>query len=694
MILIGQTLHGYEDGHSLLASSEDLPYDAESTLFVLSDLSGQSFVEGFETYLTGYPLTGMHSFAFARTWYAPEMERPGCVWTHTLLIKFGDLARLSDLNSLLDLFLRPTRQGGPWTKYEKKLAITESPILGKKLDGMSRSKLAAICDALYSDDVAPVLIPTLKEAMFEELFIRLWSQQWPRLRRNFTFCTGAIEGRELGGRSFDLQCIPSKYLSLGGSLPANPIIVNGLPRDPQLPMVVLSTIAEDIEHPNDLLRDFTRSYGADAPGNRTTFAAFVSIWLLLARGITSEEAFVNALEAIRGQFPSPDEVSKLKAELLLSNEVGGTNITLSLEQRIMSVIALEREPATFAESFKVDDYINRIVETSPASVVHALEKLVRTRSLNALGQKFISAASYKLDWEMLQSEASPELLMVMVGTNPTLIEKSGLWKKLRGRAYELIDIFASRISTADEWSVLCRAVIENDVAQAAPMLFERGGAAIATSALEYFEDVNVYRDSFTSWYVELEKRQPLVIEWLSGRTEISTVNMLGLSLVLDPFFDRASMLGSLIWRGVEDDNNARRLAFALVVSSQDRSQAAAKIFSVCFRKLHRLVNGEQLEFYSWRILQDVLPHIWKDWDVGERLRRYFCSTFARNGWNFQDFWGGLEGREVVHEVFDFIASEKDLREFGRALIKSADSYSLPQWQYETVPSLPKKLRKF
>ena len=67
MIWIGQTLHGYDDGHSQLASSEDLPYEAETKLFVLSDLSGQSFVAGFESYISGYPLSDVHCFALART---------------------------------------------------------------------------------------------------------------------------------------------------------------------------------------------------------------------------------------------------------------------------------------------------------------------------------------------------------------------------------------------------------------------------------------------------------------------------------------------------------------------------------------------------------------------------------------------------------------------------------------------------
>ena len=44
-------------------------------------------VPGFESYLTAYPLPRSSLVAFARTWTAPEMPRPGCVWTHTLLIE-------------------------------------------------------------------------------------------------------------------------------------------------------------------------------------------------------------------------------------------------------------------------------------------------------------------------------------------------------------------------------------------------------------------------------------------------------------------------------------------------------------------------------------------------------------------------------------------------------------------------------
>ena len=78
-ITLNQTLHGYSDGHQLLASSIDLTSDQQALLLVMTDLSGPAFRSGFESYLTGYPLQNSGQYCFARTWFAPEMPRPGCV---------------------------------------------------------------------------------------------------------------------------------------------------------------------------------------------------------------------------------------------------------------------------------------------------------------------------------------------------------------------------------------------------------------------------------------------------------------------------------------------------------------------------------------------------------------------------------------------------------------------------------------
>src|SRR5579863_3201098 len=127
---IQQFLHGYSEGHRLLQGSLKLPNDLARLMLRMSDLSGSNVVSGFEQYITGYPLDSVSAYALAMTWYAPEMPRPGCVWTHTLAIPTPMLATISSLISLTNLFKRPTRDFLKG-QYAETLSINGSSLYAK-----------------------------------------------------------------------------------------------------------------------------------------------------------------------------------------------------------------------------------------------------------------------------------------------------------------------------------------------------------------------------------------------------------------------------------------------------------------------------------------------------------------------------------------------------------------------------------
>ena len=104
---VAQALHGYRNGHDLLASSRRLSREGERALLELSDLSGSAArTRGFESYISGYPVPGEHLYAFARTWLADGGARPGSVWTHTLLLTPEQIA-LPNVENLAQWFRRP-----------------------------------------------------------------------------------------------------------------------------------------------------------------------------------------------------------------------------------------------------------------------------------------------------------------------------------------------------------------------------------------------------------------------------------------------------------------------------------------------------------------------------------------------------------------------------------------------------------
>jgi len=75
-IVVQQALHGYGDGHRLLAGSASLQTPDARAMLVLSDTSGASAKLPLEGYLTGYPLSKSGKYVLARTWAAPEVSRP------------------------------------------------------------------------------------------------------------------------------------------------------------------------------------------------------------------------------------------------------------------------------------------------------------------------------------------------------------------------------------------------------------------------------------------------------------------------------------------------------------------------------------------------------------------------------------------------------------------------------------------
>src|SRR4051794_15361904 len=79
-----QALYGYDDGHRLLASSVELSSADEHLLARQTD-SPDAGTPGWQELLAGFPLPSGR-YAWTMTWPAPELSRPGCVWTHVLVL--------------------------------------------------------------------------------------------------------------------------------------------------------------------------------------------------------------------------------------------------------------------------------------------------------------------------------------------------------------------------------------------------------------------------------------------------------------------------------------------------------------------------------------------------------------------------------------------------------------------------------
>ncbi len=275
VLKVHQTLHGYADGHRQLSASVTLKPRDIKTMLVLSDISGPGARIDDDGYLTGYPLVESKMYALARTWAAPEMPRPGCVWTHTLLIEFADLATLTDPASVMSLFRRPNMPA--IANYGTSLCVfdEQSPSrIGANAVAFAHQLLAS----LYGKPHSRVIAARPEALAVDPIVMAVWAQQWPRLRRAFRFCTLSAADRSIESSVFDLQLLSSMDRSVRARFQGAVEVGDSESlREEWLDDAVIDLVHADVTG----LRTFLRRIGGDVDSGREAFRVLCRLHVLI-----------------------------------------------------------------------------------------------------------------------------------------------------------------------------------------------------------------------------------------------------------------------------------------------------------------------------------------------------------------------------------------------------------------------------
>ncbi len=307
-VTVHQCLFGYDDGHRLLAASTKLPFETSSLLLLLSDLApGVSPGEGLG-YWTGMPILGAKRFALLQTWPAPEMSRPGCVWTHALLIDFADLNRIPDLNIVRNLMARPNRATG-YAEYTKPLSCSLDSNAIKPVLSTKDSDLLALVRAVYG--LRAIGTVAAQPGTLDDAVFALWSQQWPRLRRSFAFRT-ATTSLELStsGVRFHLGIIPQSHPQQGESSSAKPWEV-----------AVLADLKGS--EPTEFRR-FIARYGPDLRRGRQRFRHLAQLYSETRVPVLSGSKLESILWTLTKAFSQAQDAHGLKEALVTAGETASS----------------------------------------------------------------------------------------------------------------------------------------------------------------------------------------------------------------------------------------------------------------------------------------------------------------------------------------------------------------------------------
>ncbi len=669
----------------MLTSSRKFPSQVNRTMLLMTDMSGPSMISGFETYLTGYALPEIGSYAFGRTWYASEMERPGCVWTHTLLIENSDIGSIADIRSLLRLFRRPHTDSSTWTHYTSSIDIDlcESSDLGESSEFLSnRLIVPKLLLALYGTSAnQPIYIPSDYTSTFEDLVLLVWSQQWSTLRTSFFFSTGSIANRKNSQRPFDLQVLSWRSINqLRRDVPSAVIVESdtdeGLPEDSGWIHKAATDLGVGL---HSHFRRFLNHYGIDTASTRADFAPLARVFALTQQSY--EPATLSKMVRLVAQsFQKPQEAILLKSALLGPARNGPFPIAPDVSE---GDILRELATTPFQNSFDhkqmaVRKRAKNLLSTS-RSEARRLTIDIFESEITPFGEEFLSGISEAVDLDDAYEFAKlkPQLLNAFTKYNPQLAAMPPLWSSPADQQREFFDIVVANQNGAPELiSNMIAAMLDAQSDVLAQEVVDRYKQLAVDGVLKWVDShLNGADKIGREWFWALRSAPVSLLDSLRQHPESSEQTAAFISGLLDPHSEPVIRAGSEVWAALKKRPNStldyktyiRAMAFLLALGFNNPPLGAGDLVATSFESVHDAAADQSLPQSSWRLLKDQAPDYssWWSWDKCKRLRCALIERFIRFRWPKQQFLESAHGKtfeRVLNNSYDVEGGKDFIRE--------------------------------
>ncbi|WP_244135716.1 hypothetical protein [Burkholderia seminalis] len=327
-----QVVHGYRDGHRLLATSVVLDVEAADAMALTSDLLTSRSLRPTEHYITAYPLKSGHKYVIACTWPAPEMSRPGCVWTHSLILDYVTVSKIDDADFIVSLFRRPNvatlpTYGAPLT-YDSGSFVDRAPVVG---DQHADSAVRRVYGMQWTN--CDILLDSYGPSKDTRAAFALWSQMPPRLRRTIAFCTEPSVGRLTMDAELTIrfsESITSAIPATGDDAWRASDTVRGI-----------RLLAKDLTRRSTTpLRRFLRRFSVDVSEPLYSIPVLAEVFLLLHDALWPED-FAEVARLLGRAFANRRDAQLLKQDLLLGRFFEG-NDSVVVERRVAAFLGTLR----------------------------------------------------------------------------------------------------------------------------------------------------------------------------------------------------------------------------------------------------------------------------------------------------------------------------------------------------------------
>ena len=688
VVSFDQALFGYDDGHRLLESSVRLSVPDTQLLLLLTDLAPGLTNLRADGYWTGAPLRESPQYALMRTWPASELPRPGCVWTHVIFVPFSHLEDSWDLKDLSQLLRRPC-----WPEnlgsYSARIASSNvDRTFSTNARHASPVRNSYLIECVYFERCDNAPASSQEDLGVDSLAI--WSQQWPELRKSFTFRTIGIPNF---GKSplpaFDLEYIAGnlKLRELG----SDPILskkwrAEGFEGD----------LAEDLtaEQPSQL-RKFVRRYG-NGLRQRVTGVPFLA-WVrrnvldISSRGLNPTSFLIEVARVL----PESNDGRDLKSDLISFDKEAVVSLPASSLAAVLSFLMRDVNGSSFPPLNETGiDLVIRDWNRNPQNLLQILDASLSAKQPKAKRDLDKTSKTFQI-LEVLSNLIPPADLMrstsgwplvrrAFVRINPLLLDWDDLINVDPDEMIQLLDVF-------EEGDIIESRAISRLLSTSKPKV---ANEIIRRFPGEVLKQVCIGRGRlghrFEANEYILKHVQELAPKFLTAgflRGLRSTSSLSAFASMLGFINPLTIEVGPLPWATAvrdasvdtsESDTQILR-AFLLALGLAHPQKGSEFVLEYSFEAIHTAMLHSTLPYSASIMLEPRLPELswWRNWDTCLRLRTVIVETYAHAELDSKSFLRLAKENSLMGDLFEILESSNEYADYLEKVRRSVAGKARP-----------------
>ena len=634
-MIIHQALHGYRNGHNMLASSIHLPPKDDDLLKVLSDWSEYAGgVDGDSSYITAYPLPDSKLYAIGKTWYANEKERPGCVWTHTLLLDLSRLDTNFDFRSLMSLFRKPS--DGEYELYGETISfpVSEADDTVWPVETSDLVRLMFLYVRLL-EPTNDMFIVEQPSEYYQMLCLSFMQHLPTSILKNRSFSSGSGAGRMIFDRPCSLQ-----FTSRAGSRLSNSPEIKALAIT-NFDDGVVSICSAMVKNKKDI-SPFIRLFDKDIDGDVAKLCAVGKLYAFLDdKQFThvSDVTIDKLIHIIADAFPNVNEGNDVKAAFL------GKNISNLFAKEEDVIFALGATPDGNSIDYSSINYSQRVDDIAHSSAreqyYYVLERLVECERLNSYGQVIIKNSINCLSVQdyVTLIKGHWRTYLSLVSMNPQMLA-NGLWVDLHEIQFnEVYELFSKEsVHNFSAWEKLFLRILYNH-SPISPTVWQgivSNVNSIVADVMDYLnQSIRYDMDERLANYVSGNISG--ISSYLSHQSSISKVTKQFVLSRLDPKNPGVSETDSSSWQIIYDSidiDNRSDCVYLFILSFNWKDNNSLRYLKKAYYPIYKSLQNSELEWSLWDRIVEYTERLfpWQEWDKCKKLRKGIVKYLREAGY--------------------------------------------------------------